>query len=245
MTAFDYDKAAHTYDNHRSGGGPFLGEILRLAREAQATCVLEVGAGTGNNAGAFLEAHNCLLLATEPSAGMLNRAAGKDIPAHWIRAALPHIPLQDHTADLVFGVYMLHYVTDLRAAFTECHRVLRRGYAAFATASIDSIERHPMNRYFPSFARVDRARFLPLEQVLEGLRGAGFTNVGHKTFMAPPKPIGPDYVERVANQFISTFSLIPEDEFEAGLIRLRADVERHGVLDVPFVWESTLVMGGV
>lgn len=245
MTAFDYDKTAHTYDNHRTGGGPFLDEIQRLAGKIPAARILEVGAGTGNNTQAFLETYNGLLFASEPSAGMLKQATSKRLAAHWFRAALPHISLQDHTVDFVFGVYMLHHLRDLRSAFAECRRVLRRGYAAFATASPDFVERHPMNRYFPSFAHIDRARFLPVVEVLEAFRDAGFEEATQQTFIAPPKPIGPDYVERVANRFISTYSLIPEDEFEAGLRRLRADVERHGVLDVPMIWESVLVVGGV
>ncbi len=245
MTAFDYDKAAHTYDSHRTGGGPFLDAILHLAREADARRVLEVGAGTGNNTRAFLEAFDCQVFASEPSAGMLNQGIAKGLGAQWLQAALPHIPLQSHTLDFVFGVYMLHHLNDLRAAFAECRRVLRRGSAAFVTASPDFIDRHPMNRYFPSFARIDRARFLPVNEVLGALRDAGFASVVERTFAAPPQPIGPEYVERVANRFISTYSLLPDDEFEAGLKRLRADVKRHGALDVPIIWESTLVVGGV
>jgi hypothetical protein len=127
--------------------------------------------------------------------------------------------------------------------FTECFRVLRAGYAAFVTASTEFIERHPMNHYFPSFAAIDKARFQPLDAVAEALRRAGFTDVSTERLVAPPRPIGRAYADSVANRFVSTYDLLPPDEFETGLARLYADIEADRQIEKTIVWESAVVSG--
>ena len=239
----DYDSISARYDSFRRGGGPYLNKLVSLASECRARHVLEIGAGTGLNTQEFLAAYPCRLTAIEPSAGMAARGKGKALDANWVRGALPNLPLANGCVDFVFGAYVLHYVADLERAFAECARVLRKGCAAFVTASPDSIDRHPMNRYFPSFAAVDKARFRPLADIERALRHAGFAETGAEHFVDAPRPIDVAYVEKVANRFISTLDLIPADEFAQGVARLRADVSKTGRLDVDIVWESVVVWG--
>ena len=240
----DYDKLAPSYDNHRGGGGPYLDLLVDLARTARARRVLELGAGTGNNTVAFHEAYPCDLIALELSQGMIAQAARKPLPARCIRGDAAAIPLADDSVDFVFGCYFLHYIRDLRRAFAECARVLRPGAAAaFITASHDFIERHPMNRYFPSFARIDKARFQPTDALLDALRDAGFHDVAARTLIADPKPIDRVYAGRIANKFISTYTLIPDDEFKAGLARLGKDLKPTGQLGEMITWEALAVWG--
>ena len=239
----DYDKLADNYDKHRRGAGPYLERLVELAGASGAASVLEVGAGTGNNTQAFLEAYPCRLLALEPSRGMVDKGVAKGIPAHWLRASGLHIPITDRAVGFVYGVYILHYIPDLDALFAECARVLDRGAAAFVTASRAFIDSHPMNRYFPSFAKIDRARFQPVDALTEALKRSGFAHVGVERFVADPQPIGPEYVCKVASKFISTYALLPPDEYAEGLRRLEADVAKRGRLDVDVVWESVAVWG--
>jgi len=239
----DYDELADNYDNHRRGGGPYLSRLLALAERRRAGTVLEIGAGTGNNTEAFLDVHPCRLAALEPSGRMAAKGAAKALPAHWLRGSGLHIPLVGGSVGMVYGVYVLHHVPDLDALFAECARVLDGGPAAFVTASTEFIDRHPMNRYFPSFAQVDRARFQSIEAVSAALERAGLADVGVERFLARPQPIGHEYVEKVANHFISTYALLPPDEYAEGLEQLRSDVARHGRLDVELAWESVVVWG--
>lgn len=241
----DYDKLAQRYDEHRRGGGPYLARLLELAAACRAKCVLELGAGTGNNTQAFLDEYPCCMLALERSAGMLAQGHAKGLRAQWLHASADAIPLADGCAPFVFGVYILHHLSDLVRVFRECARVIGCGYAAFVTASTPFIERHPMNRYFPSFARVDKARFQSIDTVGDALRQSGFAEVATDHFVDAPRPIDRAYVERVAGKFISTYDLLPEGEFEAGLERLRADIAATGRLDTAMVWESSLVWGRI
>jgi len=237
----DYDHIATRYDSHRHGGGPYLKRIASLAAESRAEVVLEIGAGTGLNTRAFLDVHPCTLIALERSSGMLAKALPKGVPAHWLQGSALELPFAAESVSFIFGVYVIHHLRDLTAAFRECARVLRGGCAAFITAPADFIDRHPMNRYFPSFAKVDRARFQPVKDVEEAFRKAGFASVHTERFIDAPRPIDAVYVERVANRFISTYDLLPSDEFDEGVRRLRADVAHTGRLDIDMVWESTAV----
>ncbi|MBN2312140.1 MAG: class I SAM-dependent methyltransferase [Candidatus Hydrogenedentes bacterium] len=239
---FDYDKAAETYDKHRGGGGPYLDTLVGLAEGCGARRVLEFGAGTGNNTAAFLAAYPCDLVALELSRGMLSRGAVKGIPARWVRASAVQLPLADGCVDFVFGCYVLHHLDGLDEPCGEFARVLRPGGAvAFVTAPFEFIEGHPMNEYFPSFARIDKARFQGFPAIRDALQGAGFRGVEGRTIVGSPRPVDREYVTRVASKFISTYALIPEQEFEEGLKRLRADIEPAGRLDVEIVWESLIV----
>jgi ubiquinone/menaquinone biosynthesis C-methylase UbiE len=172
---------------------------------------------------------------------MILRAREKGAPGAWLRADARHLPFAAQSFDLCFGCYMLHYIDDLNALASECARVLRTGCAAFITASHEFIERHPMNRYFPSFAAIDKARFPDINVVKDGLARAGFLEPAVERLAVPQPPIDANYLTRVENRFISTFDLLPEEEFNAGLTRLRTDIQTQGSLDIENVWESVVV----
>jgi len=208
--------------------------------------MLELAPGTGNNTVAFCEDLGCDLVAVEVSSGMIARARDKGTPGVWLRGSALHLPLADGQFDFITATYLLHHVpTDLPRLFGECRRVLRRGCAAFVTVPHGFITSHPINAYFPSFAAVDLARFPDLGVVESALRDAGFGEVGSHTTVDAPKPIDARYVEKVAAQFISTYALLPPDEFEAGVARLRSDVAAHGELATPVAREASVVWGFV
>jgi len=239
----DYDKIAPEYDKHRRLGGPYMPQLVELAREAGARDVLELGCGTGLCTVGFLDAHPCRLIAIDPSPGMLEKAREKGLSrVEWIRASATDIPLAAGLVQFVFGVFFIHHVTDLGGVARECARVIGRGGAGFVTASTEFIKTHPMNRYFPSLARVDLARFRTGEEIEAALRGAGFGRTRVGNYKAPPQPIDEAYVRKVSAKFTSTYELIPPEEFESGLGRLKADVAGNGGrLDEPVEWEWTLV----
>lgn len=239
----DYDTLASGYDDYRHGRGPAFDALVDVARTATASRVLEIGAGTGNNTSAFLEALPCALTALEPSTGMLEQAHQKNLPCNFLRASATALPFAADHFDFIFGTYMLHHIRNLDRLFEECAYALRAGCAAFITVSTTFIEQHPMNRYFPSFAEIDLARFQPSQSVELAMTRAGFNRVQTASYTDPPKPIDAAYVKRVAGKFISTYALLPPTELEAGLARLHAEIEQRGALDVPIEREAILIWG--
>lgn len=240
----NYDELAGRYDHHRRGGGPFLPTLVRLAGTCPRGRVLEIGAGTGNNTAAFLTHRPCRLVGLDASRGMLRQAIRKRLPVRWLQAQATALPLAPESMSFVFAVCVLHHITDLVTLFLECRRVLAPGgIAAFVTSPHDFIERHPMNRYFPSFAAVDKARFQDVSEVLRAIEAAGFDASGAERNIAEARPIDWEYYERVAGRFISTYDLIPEEEFERGLARMRGDIEERGTLEETIAWECVTVWG--
>ena len=240
----DYDQLADRYDRHRRGGGPFLPTLLRLASSCPGNRVLEIGAGTGNNTAAFLGSRPCWLVGLDASQGMLDQARRKGLATRWLRARADAIPLAHRSVDFIFAVCVLHHIPDLVGLFRECRRILAPGgCAAFVTSPHEFIERHPMNRYFPSFAAVDKCRFQDVPEVVAALRAAGFAETGVERDVGDAHPIDMAYYEKVAGRFISTYDLIPETEFEAGLARFREDLADRGALEVSMAWECATVWG--
>ncbi|MBX7255967.1 MAG: methyltransferase domain-containing protein [Candidatus Hydrogenedentes bacterium] len=241
----NYDQIAQTYDRFRSIGGPFMDSILSLARESGARSVVELGAGTGNNSVALLEGHPCQLTCLDASLGMLREGRRKCPSARWIQANALATPLASGVAQFVFSVYMLHHIDDLDPLFRECARLLGSGHSAHVTTTHDFIERHPMNRYFPSFASIDTKRFQPLETVVSAMKAAGFNRIDHRVHRAAPVPIDSAYLRKIENRFISTFNLMDSTEFDEGVARLRSEIELKGHLDEPIAWESMVVWGSI
>lgn len=241
---FDYDRVAPRYDAHRTGGGPYMDRLVSLARECNAREVIEVGPGTGNNTAAFLAAHPCRLTAVERSPGMLAQCRAKGIAVSLVHGDGAALPFAELSADFLFAVYVAHYLGDLPGVAAEWRRVLRPGAAAAVVSAPHSfIRNHPMNAYFPSFAAIDLARFPSDETIEDAFRNAGFIGCGRETLRSTPRVIDASYVDRIRGRFISTYDLLPDDEFAEGLARLEADIARLGRLPVDYAWECLVVWG--
>ncbi|MFP6582823.1 MAG: class I SAM-dependent methyltransferase [Candidatus Hydrogenedentota bacterium] len=238
-----FDRIAHSYDSHRSPLGPHVARLHALVAEAKAERMLEIGPGTGNSALVFREGFDGTLFGLDRSLGMLRENAQKHIAMQRVNGSATQIPFASNSFQFIFAVLAIHHVRELGALMSECFRVLDTGACAFATAPRQFIDTYPLNDYFPSFAPIDRERFQHEDDVADGFSNAGFNNVEKVFFKRTPEPIDAQYVEKVENQFISTYALLPEEEFRDGLARLKADVARDGQLSTPMVWESVVISG--
>lgn len=224
----NYDDIARRYDRHRpSGGGLCLDRLAGMLGECRR--VLEIGAGTGNTTRVTGPDRAGLLAAMEPSAGMVGQAREKGVPGTWLRGRAPGIPFRDGSFDAVYSTYVLQHVPDLELLFADIARGLRPGgLTAHVTVPPDFIAKHPLNHYFPSFARIDLGRFTPLDKLKGVLEKTGFTGVDWEIEQEPPKAVDRVYLERVEHRFLSTFDLMPPEEYAEGLARMRRDVEEGG-----------------
>ena len=238
-----FDRIAQVYDRHRSPGGPYDAVLKQMAESVGATRVLEIGAGTGNSATAFIEAYPCVPVGLELSGEMLRRARDKGIDAHWVHGDAHRIPLADGSVDFIYSVLAFHLMDDASVCLKECYRVLGKGVCSVVTAPEGFIRDHLLNRYFPSFKEIDLRRFQSEDELRRDMDAAGFCDIGFTYCEKAPVAVDAAYVDKIENRFISTLALLPEAEFRDGVRRLREDIAPAGQLEEPMVWQSVVVSG--
>jgi SAM-dependent methyltransferase len=124
-------------------------------------------------------------------------------------------------------------LVDRTRALAEVFRVLR-GDGLFAILTFDyaHFEGYYLNRFFPSFEAVDKARFPDGLRLEQELLAAGFSSprlirvTQHETL--PREAI----LDRIRGKHISTFQLIDDEEYEAGLARAERELcaqEEHAL----------------
>ena len=187
--------------------------------------VLEVGAGTGRLAAALAERALAKVWAVDPSPEMLTVARGRaPRGVAFKQARAEALPFRDGWFERAVAMLVVH-VLDRPRAFAEARRVLGDG-GRFVIATFDPAHIHSywLNRYFPSIAKIDLARFATADVLGDELRAAGFASV-RTIELRQRKTIDRDRaVERIRGRHISTFDLIDETEFEAGLNRAVEEV---------------------
>jgi len=90
--------------------------------------VLEIGSGTGLNAGLFPTPSELEIIALEPSGSKIHCAGDRKTVApytHWVRGAAENLPFGEHSFDMVCATLVLCTVKSLPAALAELKRVLK------------------------------------------------------------------------------------------------------------------------
>ncbi|HYF48807.1 MAG TPA: methyltransferase domain-containing protein [Planctomycetota bacterium] len=244
----NYDRISQTYDEHRSWEEEVPRRLLSLA-SGEATDgtapILEIGCGTGNVTQWIVKHWTGCVIAIDASRGMLSKAAGKVPQARLIQADAGQLPLQSNAFAGALGSFVLHHLKSGERAglFAGLHRVLRdtgRSGVAFVTASHAQIRATYLNRWFPSIAEVDCARFPDISVLSEELRDAGFSNIATEGFSRRQPRGDASVIQRVRSRFMSSLELIPEAEFSNGVAEMERQIARDGHLgDVS--WYATII----
>ena len=200
-----FDDTAPDYDRIEGilafGTGPwYRRNALQRAGLAEAQEVLDVGIGTGLVAREALHliGPRGRLVGVDPSAGMMREVHLPGVEL--VRGLAEKLPRDDDSSDFLSMGYALRHISDVAAAFSEFHRVLRPGgrllvleitrpAGRVATALLKGY----MRAVVPLLARVvgrrhDTAQLwryywdtieacIPPEAVVAALRAAGFVEV--------------------------------------------------------------------
>jgi SAM-dependent methyltransferase len=184
--------------------------------------VLEVGCGTGR----FLAALEGRAKAwgVDPSPEMLEVARGRVQGSGLKLGSAEELPFKDGWFERAVMWLVVHLV-DRPRAFAELHRVLSPG-GRIAIATFDPVhfDEFWLNALFPSLEAIDRARF-PTAEVLETeLTAADFGDV-RLTRLSQESSIDREgALERIRGKHISTFDLLDDDEYAAGLERAEREL---------------------
>jgi len=231
----DYDApggAGESYDTLR----PFskfdqtvLDAAVEAARVAKGDRVLDVGCGTGRFSERLREL-GLRVTGYDPSETMLAAARERAIanptstlpPINYVQGdaneSLPAGPFEAITA-----FYCIHYI-DVKPFTGRALSVLSNdGVLAIATFPHRHFAEVIYARYFPSLPAIDMARFPSAQMLAEDLEAAGFEDVAlrdiYLVFEDDPQAL----MTRIERKFLSSFFLIPDDEFRRGLARMRED----------------------
>ena len=232
----DYDApggAGESYDTLR----PFskfdqavLDAAVEAAQVAKGDRVLDVGCGTGRFSERLREL-GFRVTGYDPSETMLaaarERAAADHSTSHLLpinyvqgdaNESLPKGPFEAITA-----FYCIHYIDVKPFARRALSELSDDGILAIATFPHRHFAEVIYARYFPSLPAIDMARFPSAQMLAEDLEEAGFEDIAlrdiHLVFEDDPQTL----ITRIERKFLSSFFLIPDDEFQRGLTQMRED----------------------
>ena len=224
--SINYDLLAPAYGQHRGCHEGVLRELVEAIGVNGSARVLEVGAGTGNYAGALRKLTGCSCWAVDPSRAMLDVARSRYPELNLVLGVAENLRLAAGSVDFVFCVDVIHHVTDRRAFFDEARRVLHpSGTLCIVTDSEDIIRsRFPLSAYFPATVEVELGRYPAVAELRSLASSAGFRTWRETRVVAEMPLVSAEAYEAKAS---SALHLIPAADFEAGLERLKADLARQ------------------
>ncbi len=205
--------------------------------DLRGTRVLDVGCGTGTLATTLAEQYACKVWGVDASPEMLEMARAK-VPAGvgLKEGRAEELPFKDRWFERAVATLAVH-LWDRPRAFREIARVLSPGGRfAFATFNPEHFTSYYLNRYFPSILEIDIERFAPADVLGDELRAAGFEDVGAASVTQDVSLAREVALARIRGRHISTFQLIPEEEYRQGVARAerelpeRIDFTQHWVV---------------
>jgi ubiquinone/menaquinone biosynthesis C-methylase UbiE len=182
--------------------------------------VLDIGCGTGRFLAQLAEIAKAW--GVDPSPQMLEVARSRVGGAGLKLGSAEELPFKDGWFERA-TMWLVAHLVDRPRAFAEAARVLEPG-GRFAIATFDPsyFEEFWLNELFPSMEAADRARFPTADQLTTEL--ANFVQVRLLRLSQTGSLTREDALERIRGKHISTFDLISEEEYEAGLTRAEREL---------------------
>src|SRR5262249_30874681 len=150
-----------------------------------------------------------------------------------VRARAQALPCADASFDRVYCVNALHHFSDRMVFFAEARRILKPGGALLSIGKDPHTERDSwwVYDYFPETVGIDRDRFARVRTLRGEMALAGFS--WSESFEADrieaTVPAGEVLSTGVVDRaYTSQLTVLSEEEFNAGVARIRAANEAAG-----------------
>lgn len=227
----NYNNISKNYDDVRNADLELINMFLKMTMINENTKVLDFGCGTGNYADKLQRITGARVYGVEPSEGMREKARQKNASLSIVEGNHENIPFEENFFDFIYMTDVIHHVPDINRMFEEINRVLvGEGKLCICTQSHNQIENRFYVKYFPSTAIVDKKRYPDVDVIKtvgekNGLRYLKNIIMGEGDIIN----VDMDFVELVRNKGYSMFHLIPEEEYEKGLLKLEEDMNKSGL----------------
>jgi SAM-dependent methyltransferase len=221
-----FREVAPRYDELRPVDESWWEVFEALVREGdlRGRRVLDVGCGTGKLAAALVERASCRVWGVDASAEMLAVARDSVPGVRFKQASAEQLPFKDRWFERAALRMSLH-LFDRPRALAESRRVLASGgRVAIATPDPEQLGSSWFDPFFPSVAEVDRRRLPSREELECELADAGFGPPRIATLVQDKTISRNDALAKLRAKAFSTFQLIPQHEFEAGLERAEREL---------------------
>ena len=220
-----FDAVAERYDRLRAPREvtPIHDLLAREGRFARRR-VLDIGCGTGVHAAIFARRFGCEVAGIDASRGMLGEARAKLPDADFRHGLAEDLPFRDGAFDAALMMLVVHHLHRPRA-FLEARRVLAPERSLLITtpnpAAFPAFWMAPL---FPSYVAVEQERFPSFAALESDMLGAGFAGVRRIDHSVPRSFSREEALRKLHGRHASTFDLLDEDEYRAGLARAEREL---------------------
>jgi ubiquinone/menaquinone biosynthesis C-methylase UbiE len=225
----DYDRSeiAANYDEARA----LTPQALRqwqglLARDIDAagiSLIVDLGCGTGRFSELLAAHFAARVVGIDPSQRMIAEAHRKAAAGRiaFQRAAGEALPLAAGCADLVFMSQAYHHFAEPAAIARQCRRVLHAGGHACIRNTTREAD-FPARRFFPALRPLLAADLPAREDIMRVFVDTGFSLRSHRIVTQVTASDWRNFAEKCALRADSFLARLPDEEFAAGMTRLRA-----------------------
>jgi len=226
----NYSKIAEYYDKVRHvRADVWIPKIIQYGKIENGSFVLDVGCGTGSFAISLSTSQNAHVFSIDSSSKMLKKALAKDKngKVHWVLADAHQLPFKNNCFNCVYMTLAIHHFENKELALQETYRALRKGGSCVnMTLSHYQIKRHFL-RYFPGITAIDLKRFPSIPSLKTLMEKIGFKNVHSHLAQHDEGYITTDEIlGKVENKFISTLTLLSEEQFRKGFKVFKERIKR-------------------
>lgn len=236
MNRIDYNQRLHA--RYREGRA-LDDSVMQSWREAlrhwidgrNGMTILDLGSGTGRFSSLLADEFDAEVVGVEPSDRMraIAETECRDPRVRFLKGMAERIPLADGACDVAWLSQITHHIPDLDAAVGEIRRVVRKPGPVIVRNNFKGrlVGCARYYEFFPTGLRADEARYPTMEDVEECFNRHGFRVAAFETIEQTEAAGLREYAERIRLRAYSTFELIPEHEYEAGLAALKAAASRE------------------
>jgi len=186
--------------------------------------VVDLGCGNGRFSVALAAWFKAEVVGVDPSEKMLSEAdanyAGPGV--RYVHGSAEAIPLPDGHADLAFLSQMYHHINNMPRALAEIARVMKPdGALCVRNSTTETQESVLYLRFFPTACEANPAKLPTRQELVDAVTAGGFRPHRQTTVTQVFAENHLRYADKIGMRSLSDLAAISDEEFEAGMERLR------------------------